>query len=92
MLMENKVPTTYLRRAGFEQWGLREGCPACRSLRTGQGNQQAHSEAYRRRSESLLKGDSSGSRLDAADERMKRALADAVERQTTKDLGVRGIL
>ena len=46
----------------------------------GEGRQQAHSEA-RRRSESLLRGDSSGSsRLAAADERKIRALADAVER------------
>ena len=41
----------------------------------------------------MLKGDSSGSaRLAAADERINRALADAVERHTTKDPGMRGIL
>ena len=41
----------------------------------------------------LLKGDPAGSaRLAAADERINRALADAVERHATKDLGVRGML
>ena len=91
--MENKVARTYLRRADFERWGLSEGCPGCRCLRTGQGRQQAHSEACRRRIEGLLKGDPSGStRLAAADERINRALADAVERHAAKDPGVRGIL
>ena len=61
VLMENKVARTYLRRADFERWGLSEGCPGCRYLRTGQGRQQAHSEACRRRIEGLLKGDPSGS-------------------------------
>ena len=43
--------------------------------------------------EGLLKGDSAGSaRLAAADERINRALADAVERHATKDPGMRGIL
>ena len=70
--------------------GLSEGCPGCRYLRTGQGRQQAHSEACRRRIEGLLKGDPSGSaRLAAADERINRALADAVERHAAKDPGVR---
>ena len=93
VLMENKVARTYLRKADFEQWGLSEGCPGCRCLRTGQGRQQAHSEACRRRIEGLLKGDPSGSaRLAAADERINRALADAVERHAAKDPGVRGIL
>ena len=69
--MENQIARTYQRRADFEQWGLSEGCRACRYLRTGQVRQQAHSEARRRRSESLLKGDSSGSRLDAADGKNK---------------------
>ena len=59
----------------------------------GQGRQQAHSEACRRRIEGLLKGDSSGAaRLAAADERNNRALADAVERHATNDPGMRGIL
>ena len=40
-----------------------------------------------------MKGDSSGSaRLAAADERINRAQADAVERHATKDPGMRGIL
>ena len=87
VLMENKVARTYLRRADFERWGLSEGCPGCRYLRTGQGRQQAHSEACRRRIEGLLKGYSSGSaRLAAADERS------TVERHAVKDPGVRGIL
>ena len=76
VLVENKVARTYLRRADFEQWGLSEGCPGCR-----------------RRIEGLLKGDPVGSaRLAAADERINRALADAVERHATKDPGMRGIL
>ena len=33
-----------------------------------------------------------GARLAAADERINRALADAVERHAAKDLGVRGIV
>ena len=90
--MESKVARTYLRRADFEQWGLSEGCPGCpgyRYLRTGQGRQQAHSEACRKRIEGLLKGDSLGAaRLAAADERINRALADAVERQAAKDPGI----
>ena len=87
VLMENKVARTYLRRADFEQWGLSEGCPGCRYLGTGQGRQQAHSEACRKRIEGLLKGDSAGSaRLAAADERINRALADAVERHRARTL------
>ena len=40
-----------------------------------------------------MRGDSSGSaRLAAADERINRALADAVERHATKDPEMRGIL
>ena len=58
VLMDNKAVRTHLRRADFEQWGLSEGCPGCRYLRTGQGRQQAHSEACRRRIEGLLRGDS----------------------------------
>ena len=47
----------------------------------------------RTRTTALLKGDSSGSaRLAAADERINRAQADAVERHATKDPGMRGIL
>ena len=93
VLMENKVVRNYLRRADFEQWHLSEGCPGCRYLRTGQGRQQAHSEACQRRIEGLLKGDPVWcARLAAADERINRALADAVERHATKDPGVRGIL
>ena len=91
--MDNKVARTYLRRADFERWGLSEGCPRCRNLRVGQGRQQAHSEACRRRIEGLLKGDPSGStRLAASDERINRALADPVERHAAKDPGVGGIL
>ena len=79
VLMEIKVARTYLRRADFEQWDLSERSPGCRYLRTGQGRQQAHSEACRKRTEGLLKGDSVGAaRLAAADERINRALADAV--------------
>ena len=69
--MENKVARTYLRRADFKQWGLSEGCPGCRHLRTGQGRKQAQSEACRRRIEGLLKGDGSA-RLAAADERINQ--------------------
>ena len=61
VLMETKVARTYLRRADFEHWGLSEGSPGCRYLSTGQGRQQAHSEACRRRIEGLLKGDRVGS-------------------------------
>ena len=93
VLMESKVARTYLRRADFEQWGLSEGCPGCRYLRPGQERQQAHSDACRKRIEGLLKGDSiRAARLAAADERINRALADAVERHAAKDPGVRGIL
>ena len=85
VLMENKVARTYLRRADFEQWGLSEGCPECWYLRTGQGRQQAHSEACRKRIEGLLKGDSMGAaQLAAADERINRALADALEKHAAK--------
>ena len=53
----------------------------------------ARSEASRRRIEALLKGVSSGSALlAAADQRINRALADAVERHATKDPGMRGML
>ena len=93
VLMENKVARTHLRRADFDQWGLSEGCPGCRYLRTGQERQQAHSEACRMRIEGLLKGDlSESARLAAAHERIIRALTDAVERHATKDPGMRGIL
>ena len=64
VLMENKVARTNLRRADFEQWGLREGCPGCRYLRTGQERQQAHSEPCRRRIEGLLKGDAADERIN----------------------------
>ena len=91
--LENQVARTYLRRSDFDQWGLSEGCPGCRYVRAGQGRQQAHSEACRRRTEALLRGDSSEStRLAAADERISRALADAVERHATKDPRMRGML
>ena len=93
VLMETKVARTYLRRADFEQRCLSEGCLGCRYLRTGQGRQHAHSEACPRRNEALLRGDSSGAaRLAAADERINRALADPVERHSTKDPGTRGNL
>ena len=49
VLMKNKVARTYLHSADFEQWGVSEGCPGCRYLRTGQERQQAHSEACQRR-------------------------------------------
>ena len=58
-LMENKVARTYLRRTDFEQWGLSEGFPGYRHLKTGQGRQQAHSEACRKRIEDLLRAVSS---------------------------------
>ena len=93
VLMENTVARTYLCRSDYDQWGLSEGCPGCWYLRAGQGRQQTHSEACRKKIEALLKGDSSGSaRVAAADERINRALADAVERHATKDPGMRGIL
>ena len=60
-LMDNKVVRTCFRRADFERWCLSEGCLGCQYLRTAQERQQAHSEACRRRIESLLKGESSGS-------------------------------
>ena len=86
VLMENKVARTYLRRADFEQW------PGW-YVRTGQGRQQAHSEACRRRIGALLRSDSSGSaRFAVADERINHALADAVEGHATKDPGTRGKL
>ena len=93
VLMENKVARTHHRRADFEQWGLSEGCRGCQYLSTEQRRQQAHSEACRKRIEGLLRGDSAGSaRLAAADERINRALADAVERHAAKENGARGIL
>ena len=69
--------------------GLSEGCLGFRHLRTGQERQQVHSEVCRRRIDGLLKGSAP---LAAADERINRALTDAVERHATKDRGVRGIL
>ena len=76
VLMEIKVARTYLRRADFEQWGLSEGCPVCWYLRTGQGRQQAHSEACQKRIEGLLEEDSmAAARLAAA----------LVERHAAKD-------
>ena len=74
--MENKVATTYLRRADIEQWGLSEGCLGCWYLRTGQETTASlQCKACRRKIEALLKGDSSGSvRLVAAGERINRAL------------------
>ena len=93
VLMENKVGKTYIHRADIDQWGLSEGCPGCWYQRTRQGRQPTHNEARRRIVVGLLKGDSSGSaRLAAADERITRALAEAVERHATKDPGIRGIL
>ena len=93
VLMENTVARTYLCRSDNDQWGLSEGCPGCWYLRAGQGRQQTHSEACRKKIEALLEGDSSGSaRVAAADERINRALVDAVERHATKDPGMRGIL
>ena len=91
--MENPVARTHFRRSDVDQRGLSEGCPGCRYLRTRRRRQQTHSEASRRRIDVLLKGDSSGSaRLAAADERINRALADAVERHATKDPRMRGTL
>ena len=55
-----------------------------------QGRQQADSEACGKRIEGLLKGNSVGAaRLAAADERINRAPADAVERHAVKDPGMR---
>ena len=91
-LMENKVARTFVRRADFDQWGLREGCPGCWFSRTGQGRQQTHSEACWRRMEGLLNGDLPRSaRLAAGHERLSRALAEAVERNATKGPGMRDI-
>ena len=57
---------------------------------SGNWRQQAHSEACRKMIEGLLKGDSTGApRPAAADERINRAVADAVERHAAKDPGVR---
>ena len=93
VLMENNVARTFLRRAHFERWDLSESCLGCPYMRTGRVRQQAHSEACRRRNESVLRGNSSGSgRLAAADDRINRVLADAVARHATKDPGVRGVL
>ena len=87
VLMENKVAKTHLCRADFEQRGLGEACLGW-YMTTGQGRQQTYSEACRKRGEALLRGDSPGScRLASADERINRALADAVERYATKDPG-----
>ena len=67
-------------------------CPGCRYLRSSQGRQQVHSESCRRGIEALLRGDPSGSaRLAVAEERINRALADAVNRQATKDPGTRRV-
>ena len=41
VLMQNTAGRTHLRRADFEQWGLSEGCPGSRYLRTGQGQQSS---------------------------------------------------
>ena len=93
VLVENKVARTYLYRADVGQWSVSEGCPWCRYLGTGHGRQHTDSEACRRRVETLFKGDSSGSaRLAAADERTNRTLANAVERDLTKNPRMRGIL
>ena len=56
VLTESKVARTHLLRPDFERWSFSEGCPGCRHLRTGQGRQQAHSEACRRRIEIFPKG------------------------------------
>ena len=86
VLMENTVAWTYLRRTDLDPWGLSAGCPGCWYLRIGQGRQQTHSEACRRRLEAPPRGDSSGSaRLAAVDERINRALTDTVERHATTD-------
>ena len=84
VLMENKVAKDLSSQSRLRT-SLSEGCPGSQYLRTGQERQQAHSEACWRRSEGLLKGDSSGSaRLAAADERINRPLADAVERHAAR--------
>ena len=91
--MENKVARSFFRRVDLERWGPSEGCLGCWYLRNGHGRQEAHSEACRRSTKSLLKGDSSGSAGPAAaDDRINRALADAVERHATMDPGVTGKL
>ena len=89
---KERLPEMVLRSFGDvlmeknDQWSLNEGCPGCWYLKTGQGRQQANSEACRRRIEALLKSDSSGSaRLAAADEIINRTLAEAVERHATRN-------
>ena len=64
---------------------LSEGCPGWRYLRTGQGvNKRTVKHAGR---DSMA-----ATRLAAADERISRTLADAVERHAAKDPGVRCVL
>ena len=92
VLMEYKAARTYFRRADFEQWGSQRRLSRVPVFeKWPEARQQAHSEACRKRIEGLLKGDSVGAaRLAAADERINRVLADAVERHAAKDPGVRG--
>ena len=86
VLTENQVASNYFRRAGFERWCLSEGLSWVQVLENWP---RAMASSWRR-FESLTKGDSSGSAPEAAaDTRINRALADAVERRATKDPGVR---
>ena len=90
VLMENKVVRTYFRRADFEEWGLSEGCPGCRHLRTGQGRQQVHREACRRRIEGMLKGDPHDWPRPTKESNARWLMQ--FERHATKNPGVRGTL
>ena len=74
--------------------GLSEGCPGCRYLRTGQVRQQAHSEACRKRIESLSR---KATRLDPHDwlrltEEPTVQWLMQLNYSPTKDPGMRGTL
>ena len=79
------VPSQSKLRTMGSQWTMvLENCPGATAT-----SQRSMSEVDR----SLLRGDPSGSaRLAAADERISRALAEAVGRHVTKEPGERGIL
>ena len=85
VLTESKVARTHLLRPDFERWSFSEGCPGCRHLRTGQGGDSKLTAKH------VGEGLKS-SRKAAADARINRALAAAVESHATKHPGVRGIL
>ena len=94
--MENLVTKPYLRRADFEQRGLSEGCPRVpvpQNWTRSESKLTAKHVGGGLKACCMLQGDWAGSApLAAADERINRALADAVERHATKDPGVRGKL